>query len=1009
MKKWLSYFFLFLLLCPSVFAISLDHGFDTGPLNATSVTVDCTNFSKNLSCSDDNVQHALNTLDQLSTTAGTVSVLDYGAACDGTTNDTAAFNLAIAAMPKGGTLLVPCNKAAVNLTITQQSLTIRGMGWYGATTTNRTVLVPYSTASPVIQIGNDTGLVRGVTIENIAINGTGPSGTGTIGLYLAGGAYRDSFRNIWIQNFSTNNLKIKAGTSYPTAYIFFDSFVFESTITNTAVVGVYYPTSGIQYTTAIYFAKGSISSAAAGGYALEVDSADVHITDTYLQVQNNGGIHLLDSASPNPNIYANDMTVDADNSGWNTVTGFNTNKVISDYIKGNYTVVGQYLTTDAIQTGTTGSSNLYYQSQLSYPSIVGEAVFVPTSSPAWNSNIHIASGGNDLTMTSSSGYFFDNVGGTNFMRLDLPSGNLGIGTTSNERLAVGVGNISLDNTYAVKGTDNVGTRESMLTITNANNVQLNSPTSGGSIQYQVRNASGAHQWLIGGTNLMQLSSSGNLGIGTIIPQGGLIVMNGNVGIGTWKPIGALDIKTGNNVLIESGNVGIGTTVPIDSLQVNGDASSLSLNHTSTSSYNQIPFREAGVANAFLSYLGTAFGGARQDTLEEYTKSGTDITFLPAGAEAMRIKSGGNVGIGTVNPGFLLDVAGPMRIRNANGNGITFTSNNTSQIKSTGGSNTNLYVIPDGSLFMGGNGGSSWQITSGQVLSTLIDNTYHFGAAGARPVDITIGSGLSSIAGNLGIGSTNPGQVIDVVGNIRLSNYLNLSAGPSAYDSTQTSALIYNTSNGGSTYPFTTAGNLVMQSRPSTGRDIVFSTGTSGNTRMVVDSNGNVGIGTWLPAGLLSVQTGNVAIGTITPGYKLAVNGTVQLAGLTASAGLQTAVLCLDANNQVIADSVACLASSQKFKNTILPIKAGLTEINKLRPVTYHWNKTGNIQWDNDPNRTVEQYGFIAEEVKKIDPLLIVVDDKGNPRTFRYEQYTAVLTKAIQELTERVKKLEHKGE
>ena len=45
--------------------------------------------------------------------------------------------------------------------------------------------------------------------------------------------------------------------------------------------------------------------------------------------------------------------------------------------------------------------------------------------------------------------------------------------------------------------------------------------------------------------------TGNVGVGTTAPVGGLIVMTGNVGIGTWSPIGKLEVK-GGPALIGSG-------------------------------------------------------------------------------------------------------------------------------------------------------------------------------------------------------------------------------------------------------------------------------------------------------------------------------------------------------------------------------------------------------------------------------------------------------------------------
>ena len=46
-------------------AINLDEGFDKGKLPANQITVDTSNFSKNLSSADKDVQHALETIDAL--------------------------------------------------------------------------------------------------------------------------------------------------------------------------------------------------------------------------------------------------------------------------------------------------------------------------------------------------------------------------------------------------------------------------------------------------------------------------------------------------------------------------------------------------------------------------------------------------------------------------------------------------------------------------------------------------------------------------------------------------------------------------------------------------------------------------------------------------------------------------------------------------------------------------------------------------------------------------------
>lgn len=71
MKKILLTVLMLMSTLSSAFAANWVEGYDKGPINASDVTVDCTQFSNNLSCADKNVQHALNTLDQVTGGGGT--------------------------------------------------------------------------------------------------------------------------------------------------------------------------------------------------------------------------------------------------------------------------------------------------------------------------------------------------------------------------------------------------------------------------------------------------------------------------------------------------------------------------------------------------------------------------------------------------------------------------------------------------------------------------------------------------------------------------------------------------------------------------------------------------------------------------------------------------------------------------------------------------------------------------------------------------------------------------
>lgn len=73
MKKWTLALCVILSSCQPAFAINQESGFDNGPLNANQISVECGNFSNNLTCADKDVQHALNTIDQLTTGGGSGS------------------------------------------------------------------------------------------------------------------------------------------------------------------------------------------------------------------------------------------------------------------------------------------------------------------------------------------------------------------------------------------------------------------------------------------------------------------------------------------------------------------------------------------------------------------------------------------------------------------------------------------------------------------------------------------------------------------------------------------------------------------------------------------------------------------------------------------------------------------------------------------------------------------------------------------------------------------------
>ena len=296
------------------------------------------------------------------------------------------------------------------------------------------------------------------------------------------------------------------------------------------------------------------------------------------------------------------------------------------------------------------------------------------------------------------------------------------------------------------------------------------------------------------------------------------------------------------------------------------------------------------------------------------------------------------------------------------------------------------------------------VSSGNFISTGSVTATHF-IANSGSATSTIAGGLTIegsgfvydfSTGNVGIGTTGPGQKLEL---------------------------------------YTSEGAKVRFNNSAHTWDFGMRTGTNyldlqydGSDRVSIDNTGNVGIGTTTPTNKLTITDssasqltlsadagiaqwafrnagGNLYFATTTVGGNNATTSVAALeirnngsmyAPFTLSSGVaQTGYWCYDANGQFVRDSVACLVSAKKYKKDINPIDVGLEELLKLEPVNYY------LKTPLGENDKVQQFGFIADDVEKIDSRLVTYDSNGEIRGFRYEQFTAVITKAIQELNDKV--------
>jgi len=163
----------------------------------------------------------------------------------------------------------------------------------------------------------------------------------------------------------------------------------------------------------------------------------------------------------------------------------------------------------------------------------------------------------------------------------------------------------------------------------------------------------------------------------------------------------------------------------------------------------------------------------------------------------------------------------------------------------------------------------------------------------------------------------------------------------------------------------------------------------------------IGTGTTDPgAGSLILGTADASstsTGAIQNPGGMSVNKRVWFNGITTSSGLQTAVLCQSSGGEIIADSVACLASSAIFKEhfSVFSNATALDHISVFQPKSWNYRREPGSVFPERYYR--ERIGLVAEDVAAIDTRLVEYDNKGEPRTIDYNGVVTLLVGAVKQL------------
>jgi hypothetical protein len=263
----------------------------------------------------------------------------------------------------------------------------------------------------------------------------------------------------------------------------------------------------------------------------------------------------------------------------------------------------------------------------------------------------------------------------------------------------------------------------------------NTSTGNAKIYFDAANGdlAGGDYCFIGQNNDLKFYINTDVNAGDIIlnPKNGA----GNVGIGTTSPSTKLHIYNGS-----SGYTAYGNTYLI--VENSGRAAIQLLAPDSSDQYVFFGSSVQG-AQAYVGYEGRSGG----DGLMLQSTTG-DIFFRAGGTDKMRIKSGGNVGIGTTSPTnklHVVDTNAMIRVSYSTGGDARYAEFGHGSLIGYAGATNNWFTIG----FSGGGTPSSGLPNGGVQISTN-------------------GSARMTVAkdGNVGIGTDTPAYALDVTGTIR---------------------------------------------------------------------------------------------------------------------------------------------------------------------------------------------------------------------------------------------------
>ena len=584
---------------------------------------------------------------------------------------------------------------------------------------------------------------------------------------------------------------------------------------------------------------------------------------------------------------------------------------------------------------------------------------------------------------------------------------------------------------SVKSTDTPDTINERFTVQAGGNVGINnsSPTANLDVVGTVKVSGLSALANLTATNVSTgtlTASTSLISIGNSNTVGNIYTTGGNVGIGTTAPSALLDVRGNMNytgtIVNTSGSFVTqlsGGAKGTYTVQLASDASffrfysdldpTVQSNYPDGRSFDTLIspnsgnhkgyFRGKTATNEFIfkiiSYAGFQGAGSAggngtyaQTYYNAVSLSGSTVTTQSFGGEVTItiypindilsgdiLMSNGFVGIGTTSPAYTLDVAGTAKIGGTHSNIIQQYSTSS---------------FPSGSCTkISGNSAASG--TTLEIFSGHISVNDRYLLLAKRSTDDYFSIRMD---GNVGVGTASPAYTLDVNGTAKIGGNNIYNKILTLYDSGVSDAPTGATN----FYGFGINSGTLRYQVPSTSAHL-FYTGSTGS--MIIATSGNVGIATTSPAYTLSVGTTGYGIGsgvyigdTVVSARWLIQHGNSNL-NLLQNNGSGT---YLQRGSFANSTGTYSAVSDMRIKKDIQPISSGLNEIANLNPVSYLMeDQTGDSK---------RNFGFIAQDIESVLPEVVNTPKTENDLyTLQYTSIIPVLTKAIQELTQRLEDLQ----